>query len=290
MQGNEQLTQAALSEMMSAQQAMQQVASHQNIEVPKVNFFPSRHPDPRKARRQDIKQAYKLLRPAQRGKLSPLRWFGNRYRYNKDTAVCVVDGCNVAELIKHDNLYMRICDEDTGRSLWEMYWQNPVTGEPEAFIARDKVTGGKKMRGTYCPEHLHLYHLLTKWEAEEDKQNEMNPNRLRDKVKRGVSIVTVPISAVKQKDPQPAMLQKYEPFFAELERDAGKTKGISILNYKNPATGINDVTMVVFDLRIFQNEMEQMNMPTAEFQALLTQQQNLIQQPNLDVEGLSGQV
>ena len=75
MQGNEQLTQAALSEMMSAQQAMQQVASHQNIEVPKVNFFPSRHPDPRKARRQDIKQAYKLLRPAQRGKLSPLRWF-----------------------------------------------------------------------------------------------------------------------------------------------------------------------------------------------------------------------
>ena len=290
MQGNEQLTQAALSEMMSAQQAMQQVATHQNIEVPKVNFFPSRHHDPRKARRQDIKQAYKLLRPAQRGKFSPLRWFGNRYRYNKDTAVCVVDGCNVAELIKHDNLYMRICDEDTGRSLWEMYWQNPVTGEPEAFIARDKVTGGKKMRGTYCPEHLHLYHLLTKWEAEEDKQNEMNPNRLRDKVKRGVSIVTVPISAVKQKDPQPAMLQKYEPFFAELERDAGKTKGISILNYKNPSTGINDVTMVVFDLRIFQNEMEQMNMPTAEFQALIAQQQNLIQQPNLDVEGLSGQV
>jgi hypothetical protein len=202
----------------------------------------------------------------------------------------VIDGCNCAALIQHDNLYMRICDEDTGRSLWEMYWQNPVTGQPEAFIARDKVSSGKKMRGTYCPEHLHLYHLLTKWEAEEDKQNEMNPNRLRDKVKRGVSIVTVPISAVKQKDPQPAMLQKYEPFFAELERDAGKTKGISILNYKNPATGINDVTMVVFDLRIFQNEMEQMNIPTADFQALLAQQQNLVQQPNLDVEGLSGQV
>jgi len=289
-QGNEQLTQAALSEMMSAQQAMQQAATHQNIEVPKVNFFPSRHHDPRKARRQDIKQAYKLLRPAQRSKFSPLRWVGNRYRYDKDTGTCVIDGCNCAALIQHDNLYMRICDEDTGRSLWEMYWQNPVTGQPEAFIARDKVSSGRKMRGTYCPEHLHLYHLLTKWEAEEDKQNEMNPNRLRDKVKRGVSIVTVPISAVKQKDPQPAMLQKYEPFFAELERDAGKTKGISILNYKNPATGINDVTMVVFDLRIFQNEMEQMNMPTADFQALLAQQQNLVQQPNLDVEGLSGQV
>lgn len=55
------------------------------------------------------------------------------------------------------------------------------------------------MRGTYCPEHLHLYHLLCKWEAEEDRQNEMNPSRLRDKVKRGVSIVTVPVTSVKRK-------------------------------------------------------------------------------------------
>ena len=28
------------------------------------------------------------------------------------------------------------------------------------------------MRGTYCPEHMHLYHLLCKWEAEEDKLKE----------------------------------------------------------------------------------------------------------------------
>jgi hypothetical protein len=290
-QGNEQLTQAALAEMMAAQRGMQEVATQQNLEVPKVNFYPSTHPDPRKARRRDIKQAYKLLRPAMRSRFSPLRWFGNKYRYDKDTAVCVVDGCNVAELIKHDNLYMRICDEDTGRSLWEMYWQNPVTGEPEAFIARDKVTGGKKMRGTYCPEHLHLYHLLTKWEAEEEKQKELNPNRLRDKVKRGVSIVTVPVSAVRQKDPQPAMLQKYEPFFAELERDAGKTKGISLNYIPNPLTGVNDLTVIVFDLRMFQHEMEQMNMPTAEFQALLAQQQAMVvPQQNLDVEVGTGQV
>ena len=252
--------------------AMQQVAQTQNIEVPKVNFFPSTHPDSRKARRRDIKQAYKLLQPAKRSIFNPMRWFGNKYRYDKDTGVCVVDGCDVAELIKHDNLYMRICDEDTGRSLWEMYWQNPVTGEPEAFIARDKVTSGRKMRGTYCPEHLHLYHLLKKWEAEEDKQNEMNPNRLRDKVKRGVSIVTVPVQSNKKKDPTPAMLQKYEPFFAELERDAGKTKGISILHYKNPVTDVNDVTMIVFDLRIFQQELQALNTPTQAFQNLVAQQ------------------
>ena len=281
-QGNEQLTQAALQEMLMAQQGMQEVAAAKNIEVPKVNFYPSRHADPRKARKKDIKQAYKLLQPAKRSILNPMRWlFGRKYRYNKDTGTCVVDGANVAELMKHDNLYMRICDEETGRSLWEMYWQNPVTGQPEAFIALDKVTSGKKMRGTYCPEHLHLYHLLCKWEAEEDKQSEMNPSRLRDKVKRGVSIVTVPVSSVKKKDPTPAMLQKYEPFFAELERDAGKTKGINVLHYANPATGQNDVTMVVFDLRIFQMELQQMNMPTQAFQELLNVENSRMQQ-NLD--------
>ncbi len=36
MQGNEQLTQAALQEMLVAQQGMQEVAAAQNIEVPKL--------------------------------------------------------------------------------------------------------------------------------------------------------------------------------------------------------------------------------------------------------------
>ena len=52
-----------------------------------------------------------------------------------------------------------------------MYWQNPITGEPEAFVARENVTSGRKLRGTYCPEHLHLYHLLVKWEKEQEKAN-----------------------------------------------------------------------------------------------------------------------
>jgi hypothetical protein len=288
-QGNNQLTQAALQEMLMAQQSMQEVAAAQNIEVPKVNFYPSRHPDPRKARRKDIKQAYKLLQPARRSMFNPVRFLlGRKYRYAKDTGTCVVDGCNCANLIQHDNLYMRICDDETGRSLWEMYWQNPVTGQPEAFVAQDKITSGRKLKGTYCPEHMHLYHLLVKWEAEEDKQSEMNPSRLRDKVKRGVSIVTVPISSVKKDDPTPAMLKKYEPFFAELERDAGKTKGINVLHYANPATGQNDVTMVVFDLRIFQMELQQMNMPTQAFQELLNVENSKMQQ-NLDGGVVAGE-
>ena len=160
-QGNPQFTHAALLEQQAAQQQMQKVALERNIEVPKVNFYPSRHPDPRKARKSDIKQAYKLLRPTKRSILDPRRlFFWGNYRYTKDTGTCVIDGCNVQELIQYDNLYARICDEETGKSLWELYWQNPITGEPEAFIAREGVTSGRKLRGTYCPEHLHLYHLL----------------------------------------------------------------------------------------------------------------------------------
>ena len=52
-------------------------------------------------------------------------------------------------------------------------------------------------------------------------------------------------------------MTKYEPFFAELERDSKKTQGISILHYQNPVSKMNDVTMVVFDLRIFQQELGQ---------------------------------
>ena len=131
------------------------------------------------------------------------------------------------------------------------------------------------MRGTYCPEHLHLYHLLCKWEAEEDKEYEMNPNRLRDKVKQGVSIVTVPVSVMqKSESDTPLMLSKYEPFFELLEKDARDYEGINITHYKNPESGINDITTVTFDLRIFQKELIEMNNPTPAFQQMINQQPN----------------
>tara|TARA_Y100001938_G_C8099472_1_gene440526 strand:- start:4879 stop:5820 length:942 start_codon:yes stop_codon:yes gene_type:complete len=274
-QGNPQLTRAVLMEQAAAQREMQQIANQRNLEVPKVNFYPSTHANPRKARSQDIRQAYKLLRPTKRSFFDPRRWFGSKYLYNKQSHLCVVDGCDCKELIQYDNLYAKICDDETGRSLWDMYWQNPVTGEAEAFLAMENVTSGRKMRGTYCPEHLHLYHLLCKWEAEEEKENEMKPSRFRDKVKKGVSIVTVPVSiAKKDETPVPEMLQKYEPFFEMLERDSRKTSGINIIHYKNPETGMNDLTSVHFDLRIFQKELMQMNQPTPAFQEILNQQTN----------------
>ena len=245
-----------LLEMQAAQQAMADAATKQNIEVPKVNFYPSRNPDPRKARKQDIKQARKLLTPTKRAWYNPIRWiWGRKFRYNRQTNLCVVDGCNCEELIKYDNLYAKICDEETGKSLWDLYWRNPVTQTPEPFVAREQVTNGRKMKGTYCPEHLHLYHLLCKWESEADKDHSKTKLGMKEMVKKGVSTIAVPISIIKKKDNTPEMLKKYEPFFVELEKDSKSQPGISLLHYKNPETGINDVTMIVFDLRLFQQEI-----------------------------------
>ena len=247
--------------------------------MPKVNFYPSRHSNPRKARRQDIKQAYKLLRPTKRSILDPRRWAWNNYRYNKDTAVCCIDGCNVQELMQYDNLYARISDEETGRTLWDMYWQNPVTGEPEAFIAREGVTSGRRMRATYCPEHLHLYHLLCRWEEEEDKEEELSPSRFRDKMRQGVSLVTVPVATVAgiaTSKPSHPLITKYEPFFAEISADARKSPGINMQHYTNPVTGENDITTITFDMRMFQKELLEMSQPTPAFQEVLNQQAQVI--------------
>lgn len=280
-QGNPQFTHAALLEQQAAQQQMQRVAMEKNIEVPKVNFYPSRHADPRKARKQDIKQAYKLLRPTKRSILDPRRlFFWSNYRYNKDTGTCCIDGCNVKELIQYDNLYARICDEETGKSLWELYWQNPITGEPEAFVAREGVTSGRKMRATYCPEHLHLFHLLRKWEEQEEAEAEMKPSRFRDKMRKGVSLVSVPVATLAgtETGPQHPLVDKYEPFFAEIMADSRKSKGITVQFYANPETEENDLTVITFDNRMFQKELLDMKTPTQAFQEVLMQQAAQMQQ------------
>ena len=48
-------------------------------------------------------------------------------------------------------------------------------------------------------------------------------------------------------------------------------------------TDVNDVTMIVFDLRIFQQELQALNTPTQAFQDLVAQQ-------NIDsTQGLGGE-
>jgi len=254
---NSQVPLAQLQGLAQAQTYMQDAALQRSIEIPKVNFYPSNHGNPKKARRADIRQAYKLLSPTKRSIVDPRRyWFGGKYQFVGDATRCCIEGCDVDELIQAaGNVYEMIKDEDTGKSLWELYFKDPVTGQPIAFQARERVTGGRILRATYCPEHLHLYHLLCKWESEADKDHNKTKTGMREMVKKGVSTIAVPISIIKKKDNTPELLQKYEPFFVELEKDSKRQPGISLLHYKNPETGINDVTMIVFDLRLFQKEI-----------------------------------
>lgn len=276
--GNPQFNQAAIMEQAVAQQQMQQMATTRNLEVPKVNFYPSNHPDPRKARRKDVKQAYKLLYPSKRSVFDPRRLLGSKYRYTKDSGICVVDGCDCKKLIEYDNLYTRITDEESGRSLWEMYWQNPISGQTEAFLARSGVTSGKTLKGTYCPEHLHLYHLLCKWETAQDKEDEQSPSYFRDKVKKGVSLVTIPVSSLQSTETSlPEFVQKYENFFQEIEKDSNRTNGINVWHVPNPETGMNDITMIQFDMRMFQKEANEQAMAAQQaFNSVLNQQAQVL--------------
>ena len=74
------------------------------------------------------------------------------------------------------------------------------------------------------------------------------------------------------------MVDKYEPFFAEIMADARKSKGISVQFYANPETDENDLTVITFDNRMFQKELLDMKTPTQAFQEILAQQMQQIQQ------------
>ena len=103
-----QMSLAQMQQQASAQAAMTNVSQH--IQVPQVNFYPSKHPNPKKARKKDIKQAYKLLKPTKRSIFSPRRWlFGGKYRYNTNTMRCVIDGADIENLIRvAGNIYAHL--------------------------------------------------------------------------------------------------------------------------------------------------------------------------------------
>jgi len=245
---NSQVPLAQLQGLAQAQTYMQDAALQRSIQIPKVNFFPSNHANPKKARRQDIRQAYKLLTPTKRSILDPRRyWFGGKYQFVGDATRCCIEGCDVDELIQAaGNVYEMIKDEDTGKTLWELYFKDPVTGQPVAFQAREGVTSGRKLRATYCPEHLHLYHLLLKWERAEQEEEGASTSTLKSRLNKGVSMVTVPVTGLVTRDNTPPQLAHYEPFFEMLKKD-----NIPVVRLKN-AMGENEQTIVVFDMRQFQ--------------------------------------
>ena len=135
----------------------------------------------------------------------------------------------------------------TGESLWDIYFKDPITGEPRAFQAREKVTGGRILRATYCPEHLHLYHLLTKWERAEQEEEGASTSSLKSRLNKGVSMVTVPVAGLAgARDNTPPQLNAYQPFFDMIKKD-----NIPVVRLKN-AMGENEQTIVIFDMRQFQ--------------------------------------
>jgi len=245
---NSQVPLAQLQQIAQAQTMMQDAALQRHIEIPKVNFYPSNHSNPKKARRADIRQAYKLLAPTKRSIFSPRRyWFGGKYAFVGDATRCVVDGCDIDELLRAaGNVYEMIKDEDTGESLYDLYFKDPVTGAPQAFQARENVTSGRLLRGTYCPEHLHLYHLLTKWEKAEQEEESGSTSSLKSKLNKGVSMVTVPVTGFAMKDNTPPQLAPYEPFFNMLKQD-----NIPVVRIKDAMKRDKQV-IVIFDMDQFQ--------------------------------------
>jgi len=180
--------------------------------VAQVDFEFSSHPDEKKRRRQNIRRAIKALRPTKRSIFSPKRWwFGGKWAHRLPTQ-CVIDGvdCTTADYGALKDIYMR---DKAGRLKKFTPWSGVLEGK------------GVPMSGTYCPQHLMLYHKLTEWLVEEDA--EADPKLLTRMMKRGITFVPV---VKKKKEPEPALVQKWEPVMLEARND-----GIPVLELRDGA-------------------------------------------------------
>ena len=208
-------------------QMMAQMPQHKGAEyddvVATVDFNLSDHPNPKKARRKNIKNAIKALKPMKR----PFWLFG--YRRNKGHQ-CVCDGTN--------------CTGADYGDLFDQYHRDPYTLKVEPFRPWTGVLPGKgrQLPGTYCPQHMMLYHNLMEWMEQEEA--EADPNFFQRMAKKGVAFVPIKKG---NKEPEHPLIVKYTPVFLELQRD-----GIPVYHYRNPLTGENDITMVVFDNRVLK--------------------------------------
>ena len=225
-----------------------------NDVVTQVDFRMSPNPDPRKARRSNIKSAIKALKATKRSLLSPKRFFRGRYTHKKPHE-CVVDGID--------------CMKADYGDLFDQYFRDPITLEIEAFRPTSGVlpTSGRKLPGTYCPQHMMLYHSLMEWIEQEEK--EADPGFFSKMAKKGVAFVPI----VRQpKEAEHPLIVKWTPIIQEAMKD-----GIQIVHYKNPVTNENDLTMLVFDNRVLKNTAPRHNtmktMDMAEYYKVLEEMQ-----------------
>lgn len=220
--------QQRLAQMM-AQQPQYKGQEYDDV-VATVDFTLSEHPNPKKARRKNIKNAIKALKPMKR----PFWFFG--YRRSKGHQ-CVCDGTN--------------CTGADYGDLFDQYHRDPYTLKVEPFRPWTGVLPGKgrQLPGTYCPQHMMLYHNLMEWMEQEEA--EADPNFFQRMAKKGVAFVPIKKAA---KKPEHPLIVKYTPVFMEMQKD-----GIPMMHFTSPGcpncghgAGQQDLTIPVFDNRVLQ--------------------------------------
>ena len=197
--------------------------------MPVIEFTFSSHPDPLKARKQNIKNAIRTLKPVKR--FTGL--FG--YKYNSAAFRCVVTGVDCREMDYGDlfNQYFR--DAQTLAVISFHPWTGVLEGK------------GRQLSGTYCPQALQLYHLLQEWLEQNAQENKSG--FFKAMKKKGVKFIPIKKGAKKVEHP---LIVKWTPAFFEAQRD-----GLPVIHYTNPVTGKNDITMIVFDNRLLESTMPQ---------------------------------
>ena len=287
---DEQLRQVALNtginyELLKAQQRAEMAsAGSQGIEgeavIPTVELKLKSNPNnPRKARRKNIKILRKALRPPNYN----LGLF-KIYRYNA-AFECAMCGVDVRRFLEGDNAYAHIVDEKTSLSLADVYWFNEDTGKPNKPHARSHGDHGDELNSTYCPAHLHIFHTLKSLLDEQEFAEDGFTSR---KVSKGTRFMKVTgmgalTKGFKSTDNRstPESILKYEQFFKMIHADAEHSKGVKLMQYENPISGIVDFVTVSFDLRILQTEQSLMQSNFVANQNLTAKQMNMNEMPQM---------
>jgi hypothetical protein len=265
-------------ELLKAQQRAEMAsAGSQGIDdadlVPTVEIKLKSNPkNPSKARRQNIKMLRKALRPPNYN----LGLF-KVYRYNA-AHECACCGVDIRRFLEGDNAYAHITDERTGLSLADIYWFDEDTGQAKKPFARTHGDHGDEMNSTLCPAHLHIFHTLKSLVQEQ----ELAEDGFSKIASKGTRFMKVPGMSALTRGSQPKnrstvqSLQKYEPFFAMIHKDAEYSKGVSINQHPNPITGVADLVTVTFDLRALQIESEMLQQQTFQGALSATQMNNAV--------------
>lgn len=184
--------------------------------TPVIDFEFSRHADPVKARKKNIKRAVKTLKPVKR----TMGFLG--YKHNKPYQ-CVVTGVDCRGQ-DYGDLRREYLMDDRGRPIQFTPWTGVVPGR------------GRPMTGTYCPQALQLFKLLSEWMEQEERENERG--FFRQMQKKGISFIPIKKPAEKEQTP---LASKWSEAFVEAEKD-----GIPVVRVQD-SYGRNRISMLVFD-------------------------------------------